>query len=143
MTHEFPDLPDYLVEAEIGRGGMGVVYRVRRRSDQAVFALKMLLGGRGEVFGELLRFRIEVEALACLDHPNIVKVRDVGLYGGYLFFAMDYAERGSLKDFVAQGLPNPTRSAELVLTISRAVQHAHARGMLHRDLKPAKASAVI
>jgi len=82
MTDGLPDIPGYEVEAVLGRGGMGVVYRVRRHRDGATLALKMILRGRGATFAELARFRIEAEALACLDHPNIIGIRDVGLYAG-------------------------------------------------------------
>jgi serine/threonine protein kinase len=116
---------------------MGVVYRVRRQSTDTVLALKMILCGRDATFQELARFRIEAEALACLDHPNIIKIRDVGVCAGYPFFALDFAERGSLRQ-VTRGQPQPPRwSAELVRTLALALQHAHSRGMLHRDLKPA------
>jgi serine/threonine protein kinase len=116
---------------------MGVVYRARQRKTGAILALKMILRGRGATFPELARFRIEAEAMACLDHPNIIRIRDVGAFDGYPFLALDFAERGSLKD-VAGGRQQPIRwSAELVCTLARAVQHAHDRGMLHRDLKPA------
>jgi eukaryotic-like serine/threonine-protein kinase len=137
MSLNLPDIPGYDVEAELGRGGMGVVYRVRRQSTGSVLALKMILCGREATFQELARFRIEAEAMACLNHPNIIKIRDVGVFAGYPFFALDYAERGSLKQ-VAGGRPQPARwSAELVRVLAQAMQHAHGRGMLHRDLKPA------
>jgi serine/threonine protein kinase len=134
---DLPNIPGYDVEAELGRGGMGVVYRVRHQATASVLALKMILCGRGATFQELARFRIEAEAMACLDHPNIIKIRDVGVFSGYPFFALDYAARGSLKQ-VAGGRPQAVRwSAELVRTLALAMQHAHGRGMLHRDLKPA------
>src|SRR5215813_6724000 len=94
---DFPTIPGYEVQAELGRGGMGVVYRARQHSTDTVLALKMILCGREATFQELARFRIEAEALACLNHPNIVKIRDVGVFAGYPFFAIDFAERGSLK----------------------------------------------
>ena len=137
MNTNWPDIPGYEVQSEIGRGGMGVVYRVRQRASDRILALKMLLGNRGASFVELARFRVEVEALACLDHPNIVKIRDIGLYAGTPFFALDYAERGSLKQAIARGLQPPRPAADLVRVLAVAMQHAHERGMLHRDLKPA------
>ena len=137
MNSNWPNITGYEVQAEIGRGGMGVVYRVRQRASDRVLALKMLLGNRGASFVELARFRVEIEALACLNHPNIVKIRDVGLYAGAPFFALDYAERGSLKQAIASGLQTPRMAAELVRVLALAMQHAHDRGMLHRDLKPA------
>ena len=73
-----PSIPGYDVEAEIGRGGMGVVFRARQHASGAVMAIKVILQSRHRSFAELARFRIEAEALACLDHPNIIKIRDVG-----------------------------------------------------------------
>jgi serine/threonine protein kinase len=137
MSKELPDIPGYEVEAEIGRGGMGVVYRVRQRSSGSVLALKMLLQGRTATLADLARFRIEAEALACLDHPNIIGIRDVGVFAGYPYFALPYAARGNLRQKIAQGLPHPMWSVELVRTLALAIQHAHQRGMLHRDLKTA------
>jgi len=137
MSDTLPDIPGYEVQAEIGRGGMGVVYRVRQRSSGRLLAIKMILRGRGASFTEFVRFRIEAEALTCLNHRNIIKLRDVGLYAGYPFFALDFAERGSLKQAIERGPQQPRWSAEMVHTLAVAMQHAHERGMLHRDLKPA------
>jgi serine/threonine protein kinase len=132
-----PDIPGYDVEAEIGRGGMGVVYKVRQHKHDRVLALKMILRGRQATFPELARFRIEAEAMACLNHPNIIKIRDVGVFSGFPYFALEYAEKGSLHQ-VTQGEPQPVAwSARLVETLASAMQHAHGRRMLHRDLKPA------
>jgi serine/threonine-protein kinase len=137
MNRQLPSIPGYEVEAEIGRGGMGIVYRVRRESTDTPLALKMMLRGRGATFQELARFRIEAEAMACLHHPNIIEIRDVGFFAGCPYIALDFAARGSLKQ-VANRQPQPPRwAAELVRTVARAIQHAHERGMLHRDLKPA------
>jgi len=101
-----PAIPGYDVQAEVGRGGMGVVYRARQTSTGRTLALKMMLCGRTATFRELARFRIEAEALACLDHPNIVKIRDVGVFAGCPYFALDFAERGSLRQ-VAGGARSP------------------------------------
>ena len=116
---------------------MGVVYRGRRRADGVLLAIKMILRGRDASFAELARFRIEAEALACLDHPNIINIRDVGVFAGYPFFAMDFADGGSLKQAIAGGPMEPGRAAGLVRTVALAMEHAHSRGILHRDLKPA------
>src|SRR5262245_42446514 len=128
MNKGYPEIPGYEIQAEIGRGGMGVVYRVRRRSDGAILALKMILFSQGATFGELARFRIEAEALACLNHPNIVKIRDVGVVAGHPYFVMDYAAGGSLKSATAQSPQNPRWAAELIRTLASAMQHAHERG---------------
>jgi serine/threonine-protein kinase len=116
---------------------MGVVYRARQVATGSTLALKMILSGRGASFHELARFRVEAEAMACLNHPNIIKIRDVGVASGYPFFALELAAKGSLKQ-LARGRPQPVRwSLGLVRTLASAMQHAHSRGMLHRDLKPA------
>jgi serine/threonine protein kinase len=116
---------------------MGIVYRVRRHQDGVTLALKMLLRGLGASFAELARFRIEAEALACLDHPNIIRIRDVGLHAGFPYFAMPFAAGASLRQVTARGPQKPRWAAEVVRTVALAMQHAHDRGMLHRDLKPA------
>jgi serine/threonine protein kinase len=134
---DLPSIPGYDVEAEIGRGGMGVVYRVRRQATGETLALKMVLCGRGASFQELARFRVEAEALACLDHPNIVRVHEVGVFAGCPFFTMDFATRGTLGQLTRQSALPAVAAAEVVTTLALAVQHAHGRGMLHRDLKPA------
>src|SRR2546423_389925 len=92
-----PTIPGYEVEAAVGRGGMGAVYRVRQQATGETLALKMLLFGKQAAFQELARFRVEAEALACLDHPNIVKVREVGIFAGCPFFLMEFAARGTLR----------------------------------------------
>ncbi len=137
MSDEFTAIPGYEVEAQIGCGGMGVVYRVRHQSSGSILGLKMLLGARRASFVELARFRVEIAALGCLNHPNIVKIRDVGLFAGAPFFAMEFAERGSLKDLINSKPQQPHAAAEMVRLLALALQHAHERGMLHRDLKPA------
>src|SRR5690349_12322137 len=102
----FPKIAGYEVDAELGRGGMGVVYRARRVDNGRTYALKMILNARDASLPELARFRIEAQALACLNHPNIVKIRDVGLHHGYPYIATDYAEGGTLKQALA-GAPRP------------------------------------
>jgi serine/threonine-protein kinase len=129
-------VPGYDLLEKLGHGGMGVVYKARRLSDGMVLAIKLLRNGNDASFSELARFRIEAEALACLNHPNIIKIRDVGWSGDTPFFAMDFAQRGSLKPVVVQGPQKPRWAVELVRTLALALEHAHQRGMLHRDLKP-------
>jgi serine/threonine protein kinase len=137
MGQLLPNIPGYVVQAELGRGGMGVVYRVQRNATGATLALKMILCSQKAAFEELVRFRVEAEAMACLNHPNIVKIRDVGVFAGFPFVALEFAEKGSLRQF-AQSKPQPSRwAADLVRVLAEAMEHAHGRGMLHRDLKPA------
>jgi eukaryotic-like serine/threonine-protein kinase len=125
------------VEAVIGRGGMGVVYRARHRKLNRLVALKMILAGAYASSQDRARFQREAEAVAALRHPNVVQVYDSGEAGGRPYFTMEFVEGGTLAEKLA-GTPLPTRAAaELVATLTRAVELAHAKGIVHRDLKPA------
>ena len=130
-------IPHYELLEELGHGGMGLVYKARNIDSNQIVAIKVVLAGRGASFEARARFRIEAEALACLDHPNIVKIRDVGVYAGYPYFAIDYAERGSLLTRISRCPQDPRWAAALLRDLARAMQHAHDRSILHRDLKPA------
>jgi serine/threonine protein kinase len=117
---------------------MGVVYFATRNDNDYKYAIKMLLVGRDASIEELARFRIEAEAYACLNHPYIVKIRDVGVVSGCPFLAMDYAENGCLSDYMAR-LPSLdiTWRVMTIKNVADALIHAHSRRILHRDLKPA------
>ena len=134
---ELPQVPGYRVEAVLGHGGMGVVYRAwHLRLDRPV-ALKMLLAGAYAQPAERERFLREAEAVAALRHPNIVQVHDVGEVDGRPYFTMELVEGGDLAEQI-QGVPQPARqAAALVATLADAVHAAHQRGIVHRDLKPA------
>jgi WD40 repeat protein len=132
-----PSVPGYEIVKELGRGGMGVVYLARQVSLGRLVALKMIRAGAGADAEELGRFRFEAEAVARLQHPNVVQVHEVGEHDGLPYFSLEYFEGGSLAQRLA-GTPMVARpAAELVELLARAVGAAHERGILHRDLKPA------
>jgi serine/threonine protein kinase len=134
---ESPTVPGYEILEELGRGGMGVVYKARQVSLKRLVALKMIRDGALAGPQEAARFRIEAEAAARMRHPNTVQIHEIGEHGGRPFFAMELVEGGSLDKYLA-GRPQPAPwSAELVRTLAGAVQHAHEQRVIHRDLKPA------
>jgi serine/threonine protein kinase len=130
-------LPGYELFGEIGRGGMGVVYKARQVGFNRVVALKMILAGDHAGPDDLARFKAEAEAIARLQHPNIVQVYAIGEHEGRPYFSLEYCDGGSLADKV-RGQPQPPReAAALVQTLARAMHAAHQRQIVHRDLKPA------
>lgn len=125
------------VISEIGRGGMGVVYQARQLNLNRVVALKMILAGVHAGPQELARFRQEGEAVARLQHPNIVQIYDVGEADGRPYFSLEYVDGQSLEKYL-QGTPQaPRPAAQTIETLARAIHFAHQRGIVHRDLKPA------
>ncbi|MEO8614194.1 MAG: serine/threonine-protein kinase, partial [Luteolibacter sp.] len=124
----------YELRGELGRGGMGVVYRAQQLTLKRTVALKMLTGDYAP--DDVLRFRAEAEMAAGLQHPNIVHIHEVGEEDGVPFFSMEYVEGGTLSDWMLRGLPPPKEVAEMMVTLSRAVHYAHRQGVVHRDLKP-------
>jgi WD40 repeat protein len=134
---QLPQVPGYEVLEELGSGGMGVVYKARQVKLNRVVALKMIRPGRPVSRTELARFQAEAEAVACLQHPNIVQIFEIGEYQGQPYFALEYCAGGSLLQAL-DGTPLPARqAAELVETLALAMGAAHRRGIIHRDLKPA------
>jgi tetratricopeptide (TPR) repeat protein len=130
-------LPGYRIVSELGRGGMGVVYKAVQLNLNRAVALKVVLGGPFASCEDKARFRIEAEAAARLRHPNLVQVFDVGEWSGFQFLALELIEGPNLRKWQGgQSLP-PRRAAELVAQVARAIQHAHEHGIVHRDLKPA------
>ena len=131
-----PVPPGYAILEELGRGGMGVVYKARQEGLNRLVALKMIRDQANAQPDQLERFRIEAEAVARLRHPNIIQIYDVGLAGGIPYFSLELLEGGSLADRIA-GTPQSARpSGELLATLARAMQAAHDSGIVHRDLKP-------
>jgi serine/threonine-protein kinase len=137
LKDALPQIPGYEVEAILGRGGMGVVFRARHLRLGRTVALKMLLAGAYAGPQERARFQCEAEAVAGLRHANIVQVHDVADHEGRPYFTMELIEGGSLAQKLA-GTPQPAReAAALLATLAEAVQTAHQGGIVHRDLKPA------
>jgi WD40 repeat protein len=132
-----PDVPGYEILGVLGKGGMGVVYRARQQGLGRVVALKMILHADHAGAGQRQRFRTEAEAIARLQHPHIVQVFEVGEHKGTPYFSLEFCAGGSLADRLrATPLP-PREAAALLETLARAMQTAHAAGVVHRDLKPA------
>ena len=126
---------DYEIKGELGRGGMGVVYRARQITLNRIVGLKMLTGHYGP--DELTRFLAEAETAAGLHHTNIIQIYEVGEMEGAPFFSMEYVESGSLADRLRTG-PIPEReAAQLLISVARALHFAHRNGVVHRDMKPA------
>lgn len=129
-------LGNYHIFEEIGRGGMGVIYRARQRHSKRIVALKRVLGYHGDSRETLERFRREAEAAASLDHPNILPIYEVSEADGLPFFTMKYATGGSLQEAAPALSADPRECVRLVAKVTRAVAYAHREGILHRDLKP-------
>jgi serine/threonine protein kinase/Tfp pilus assembly protein PilF len=129
---------DYELLEEIGRGSQGTVYRARQKSLNRTVALKVIRSSQSATKAHLKRFRLEAEAAASLDNPNIVPVYEVGEHGDSCYFSMKLVEGGPL-DKVFKCEPRSfgiRRVAELIAKLARAVHYAHQRGILHRDIKP-------
>jgi len=132
-----PVVPGFEILSEIGRGGMGVVYKARQLSLNRIVALKMILSGSHAGPTERDRFWREAEAVASLQNPNIVQIFEFGEANGHPYLALEYVEGGSLAQHLAAKSSWPPRAAaELVELLARAVHYAHTKGVVHRDLKP-------
>ena len=127
---------DYELLEELGRGGMGVVYRAQQLSLSREVAVKMILRGQLATQGDLDRFRSEAESAARLEHPGIVPVYEVGDVDGRAYFSMKYIDGATLADRLATGPMQPREAARILIDVARGIHFAHERGVLHRDLKP-------
>jgi WD40 repeat protein len=137
LEPNWPSVPGYEILGELGRGGMGVVYKARQLSLNRLVALKMILAGAHAAPEQIARFRAEASAVARLGHPGIVQIYDLGTHDGLPFLGLEYVEGQSLARWL-QGNPQPERlAAELIEALARIMQVAHERGIVHRDLKPA------
>jgi serine/threonine protein kinase/Tfp pilus assembly protein PilF len=130
-------LGNYEILEEIGRGGMGVIYRARQRHSRRIVALKRVLSYHSDSRETLARFRREAQAAASLDHPNILPIYEVSeSEDGLPFFSMKFAPGGNLQEVGPALRSDPRQCVALVAKVARAVQYAHSKGILHRDLKP-------
>jgi tRNA A-37 threonylcarbamoyl transferase component Bud32 len=131
---------DYEIIEEIGRGGMGIVYKARNRKFNIVAALKMISSGQRATEEERTRFLAEVEHQGNLNHPNIVRVTGGGEYDGHLYFTMTLIERkdgkASLEKHLDRFKNDPIATIKLMRKVALAIRYANQRGILHRDLKP-------
>ena len=132
----WPAVPGFQILAEIGLGGMGIVYRAHQSRLNRIVALKMLLGGPAASQRAIARFRAEAAAIAHLQHPNIVQIFDIIEHEGQLLLSLEYVPGGNLAKRIA-GKPQPSKqAAEVVRQLAVAMKFAHERGIVHRDLKP-------
>lgn len=141
---KWPNVDGYEIVGELGRGGMGVVYKARQLSLKRLVALKMVGGGPFATPEFLARFQIEAEAIARLQHPNIVQVFEIGAYESEFgdihmcpYFSLEYVDGGNLACWLRGAAQPPHEAAQFVETLARAVHYAHQHGVIHRDLKPA------
>jgi len=139
-NYQAPSLPrafgEYDLLEELGRGGMGLVYKAWHRRLKRLVALKMILRGQLAAPADQARFQAEAQAAAHLDHPQIVTVYEAGECDGQAYFSMQLLEGQTLSDLLSGGPLRPHDAARLLAGICRAVHYAHERGILHRDLKP-------
>lgn len=127
---------DYRIEQELGRGGMGAVFRATNVRVGSTMALKLLRFAPGETVERLRRFEFEARAAAALNHPNIVNVFDVGQVGDLYYLAMEYIQGRSLADVIGGKPMNPDEIVRIMGDVCEALEFAHRQGFVHRDIKP-------
>jgi len=134
---ELLSIPGYEIIEELGRAGMGVVYKARHMALKRLVALKLIRDGALASPEAVARFRTEAEAAARLRHPNVVQIYEIGEHQGRPYFAMEFVAGGSLDKRILGRPQTPSRAAKLIRALALAVQDAHAHNVVHRDLKPA------
>jgi formylglycine-generating enzyme required for sulfatase activity len=135
-SREYPEVPGYEILGILGHGGMGLVYRARQLKANRLVALKMIRAIEHATPQDRLRFQIETEAVARLQHPHIVQLYEVGEVRGQPFFSLEFCDGGTLTEEQKKKPLSPREAAELMETLARAMHYAHLRGVVHRDLKP-------
>ena len=136
-TEDADLIAGHVILGELGRGGMGVVYKARQVKLNRIVALKMVLAGAHAGSEQLARFQTEAEAVARLRHPNIVQIYEVGEHEGLPFFSLEYVDGGSLAGKIGGKPQAPSDAARLVERLADAMDSAHRQHIIHRDLKPA------
>ena len=132
-----PDVPGYDLHDELGRGGMGVVYRATQLDSGRTVALKVIRDAVLAGPADQTRFRAEADVAARMDHPNLVRILDVGEHAGHPYLAMEYVAGGNLDGVIDGRVHHVKDCAAFVSKLAEAVAHAHERNVIHRDLKPA------
>ena len=137
LPHPGETFAGFVIESELGRGGMGAVFRARSPETGAVVALKCLLAGEGANDSARERFRREIDAMVRLDHPGVIQVYDSGTDREIDWYTMELLEGPrSLTEYVSEAGLRPDQAAELLARCAEALDHAHAEGLIHRDIKP-------
>jgi serine/threonine-protein kinase len=135
-SEPLPFFPGYEIESEVGRGGMGVVYKARDKELDRLVAIKTIAGGEFATAAQRERFRAEAHAVARLQHPNIIAIHAIHEHERRPYLALEFADGGNLAQRLADKPMHTGQAAELVETLATAVQAAHREGIIHRDLKP-------
>ncbi|WP_372367823.1 protein kinase [Candidatus Uabimicrobium sp. HlEnr_7] len=127
----------YQITQELGRGGMGRVFKAHHVQLQRTVALKIMLTDSNTTQKQVQRFLIEARAMAQLQHPNIVRLYEIGNHQGTNFFTMDYIPGVTMKKFIQEKKPTTKKSIRLLIQVAKAIEYAHSHNIIHRDLKPA------
>src|SRR5262249_19806440 len=132
-----PQVAGYQMLEVLGAGGMGIVYKAHQTRLDRFVALKMIRAGAGARAGDLVRFEAEARAVAAIDHPNIIKIHEIGEHGRLPYFSLESLAGGSLSRRIEHKPQPVAEAARMVEVLARAMDVAHRRGIIHRDIKPA------